>query len=166
MAGGDNSISRISTVMKLVWWLYAYVLCIKFGGEFPRWREVAMDGRARESLSLARLAEVTAQAFKLATDWSPHRYVTARRIELARRLLLRDRQTASQLRTARVSLISITSAACSDSGSGCCRRRSQAAAFGPSVGPNRFQPQASDASAGFMCVHELRREIIGKGSRL
>jgi AraC-like DNA-binding protein len=35
-----------------------------------------------------------------------------------------------------------------------------------SVGPNRFQPQASDASAGFMFVHELRRKIIGKGSRL
>jgi hypothetical protein len=117
-----------------------------------------IEEHVTKGLGLARLAEVTAQAFKLATDWSPHR--------IGPSASAWRRQTASQLRTARVSPISITFAACSDSGSGCCRRRSQAAAFGPSVGPNRFQPQASDASAGFMFVHELRREIIGKGSGL
>jgi NAD(P)-dependent dehydrogenase (short-subunit alcohol dehydrogenase family) len=35
--------------------------------------------------------------------------------------------------------MSITSAACSVSGSACCRSRSQAAAFGPSVGPTQVK---------------------------
>jgi hypothetical protein len=80
MAGGDNSISPISTMMKLVWWLYPYVLSVKFGGEFPRWREVAMDGRrsrrvfgfieerVTKGLSLARLAEVTVESVSLCTS--------------------------------------------------------------------------------------------------
>jgi AraC family transcriptional regulator len=100
----------------LTWRLYAHVLCTKFGGKLPRWRETALDGRrlrrvlefveahAAEGLSLVRLADVAAlspfhfaRAFKLATGWSPHRYVTAMRIELARRLLLRGRQTVESI---------------------------------------------------------------------
>jgi AraC family transcriptional regulator len=75
----------------LVWRLYALVLCAKFGGKLPRWRETALDGRrlrrvlefveahAAEGLSLVCLADVAAlspfhfaRAFKLATGWSPH----------------------------------------------------------------------------------------------
>jgi AraC family transcriptional regulator len=100
----------------LVWRLYGLVLCAKFGGKLPRWRETALDGRRlrrvlefvethiAEDLSLARLADVAAfspfhfaRAFKLATGWPPHQYVTARRIELARRLLLLGRQTVESI---------------------------------------------------------------------
>jgi AraC family transcriptional regulator len=100
----------------LVWRLYGLVLCAKFGGKLPRWRETALDGRRlrrvlefvethiAEDLSLARLADVAvfspfhfARAFKLATGWPPHQYVTGRRIELARRLLLLGRQTVESI---------------------------------------------------------------------
>lgn len=100
----------------LVWQLYALVLCAKFGGKRPQWRETGLDERRLQrvfefveahvagELSLVRLADVAAfspfhfaRAFKLATGWSPHQYITARRIELARQLLLRGRQTVESV---------------------------------------------------------------------
>lgn len=96
----------------LVWRLYALVLRAKFGGKLPRWREAALDERRLHrvfafveahlagQLSVVRLADVAAispfhfaRAFKLATGWSPHQFVTARRLETARQLLLHGRQT-------------------------------------------------------------------------
>ena len=91
----------------LVRQLYAHVYCAKFGGLAPPWRASPLDQRRLKRtldfvdanidamLSIGVLASVAAyspfhfaRSFRLATGWSPHQYVTARRLEHARALLL------------------------------------------------------------------------------
>jgi hypothetical protein len=74
-----------------------------------------IEEHVTKGLGLARLAEVTAQAFKLATDWSPHRIgPSASAWRQADRESVADRAGFTNFNHFR---------ACSDSGSGCCRRR-------------------------------------------
>lgn len=101
----------------LVRQLYGRVYCVKFGGRPDARHGSPLDGRrlgrtlefiethVDAGLSIAALAAVAAyspfhfaRSFKLATGWSPHQYVMARRLEHARALLLGgDRSTVESI---------------------------------------------------------------------
>ena len=91
----------------LVRQLYTRVYCARFGGLAPQGRASPMDARRLnrtfefieahidERLSIGTLAAIAAyspfhfaRSFRLATGWSPHQYVMARRLEHARSLLI------------------------------------------------------------------------------